>query len=189
MFAHPTFRTITSVKALLALVLVIIFTAGIAPVRTIQAAGRGTVTSTELNVRAGPGKTFDIIDTLRKGDIVNMEGTNAAGDWLRISYNKGGARWGWVSARFVQQKQTLLTLRLHNNTFHEIYYVYISPSTSTDWGPDQLGAYTVESGATYLFTIAPGEYDLMAKNADGEIINSRYNVRLYSNQDWYLSMQ
>jgi hypothetical protein len=44
-----------------------------------------------------------------------------------------------------------------NQTDAPIYYVYISPCSSNDWGEDQLGSSeVVQPGATRTFTMSPG---------------------------------
>ncbi len=55
-------------------------------------------------------------------------------------------------------------LDINNYSGDEIIAVYISPSSSTTWGPNQL-EWTIPSGYTYTITgIRPGYYDL---HADG----------------------
>jgi hypothetical protein len=57
------------------------------------------------------------------------------------------------------------SLQVVNTSGFTIYYIYISPDASADWGPDQLGsANTIPSGTTFTFTdITPGTYDLEAR--------------------------
>jgi N-acetylmuramoyl-L-alanine amidase CwlA len=55
--------------------------------------GYGRVTSAGLNVRSGPGTTFNILRKLAKNDLVEYYDTN--GTWLQIAPNQ------WVSANFV----------------------------------------------------------------------------------------
>ena len=59
-------------------------------------------------------------------------------------------------------------VKIVNNSSSTIINVYISPTTISSWGPDQLGASTISSGAS--FTIAdmlPGNYDFKAVKANG----------------------
>jgi len=62
------------------------------------------------------------------------------------------------------------SLQVVNTSGQTIYYFYISPDASSNWGNDQLGSNTIPSGSTFTFTdIAPGTYDLQAR-AFGNVI-------------------
>lgn len=52
------------------------------------------VTASLLNVRSGPGTRFEVIDTLRRGAVVEEIGRRR--EWMRISAD------GWVHADFLQ---------------------------------------------------------------------------------------
>ena len=61
-----------------------------------------------------------------------------------------------------------------NQTNAPIYYVYISPCSSTNWGDDRLGSSeVVQPGATRTFTLSPGCWDLKARFQDGREIEER----------------
>ena len=90
-------------KTYAGLVMVALLALGLVPARQALAATPGVTTAPELNVRSGPGKNYASIDTLRQGTAVLIQSTNAAGDWVNITYTKGRARSGWVSAKFVRQ--------------------------------------------------------------------------------------
>ena len=65
----------------------------------------GRVTTSALNVRAGPGTVYPIIGGLGLGDVVEVVGRNEAGpsinsgqsDWLQIAYN---GQVGWIAAAY-----------------------------------------------------------------------------------------
>lgn len=61
----------------------------------------GAVTATVLNVRAGPGANFSVIGKLRNGATIDVQGRNAAGDWLYMCCVPATETKGWVSAEFV----------------------------------------------------------------------------------------
>lgn len=57
---------------------------------------------------------------------------------------------------------------------YSIYYVYISPTSNTSWGNDQLNSSQVISpGASETWTLSPGQYDLRIKDEDGDTYTRR----------------
>ncbi|MBU1174738.1 MAG: SH3 domain-containing protein [Alphaproteobacteria bacterium] len=54
---------------------------------------------TELNIRTGPGKQFAVLDTLYRGEVVDVAECQANG-WCMV-YRNGPD--GWVSARYLTQ--------------------------------------------------------------------------------------
>lgn len=60
----------------------------------------GHVNVRYLNVRAGPGYNYQIINGLRWDTTVTLLGRNAAGSWLQV-YLADDNRNGWVSARYI----------------------------------------------------------------------------------------
>jgi len=60
-----------------------------------------------------------------------------------------------------------------------IYYAYISPSSSDDWGDDVLGSETLAPGGTLTMMTDPGTYDIMLEDEDGDTY-SRYGVEITS---------
>ena len=60
---------------------------------SVTANNTGTVKASALNVRSGPGTSYDKVDTLRYGEtIIILENR---GDWLRINS-------GWVKASYIK---------------------------------------------------------------------------------------
>jgi len=56
---------------------------------------------------------------------------------------------------------------LVNDSLHTICFLYISPTSSDDWGESRLGtAGTIGSGETQTFEAASGDYDLRAEDCD-----------------------
>ena len=52
-----------------------------------------------LNVRSGPGSTFERIGQLRPGETVEVVGRNQDNSWLQIPYSNPSGR-AWISAQF-----------------------------------------------------------------------------------------
>lgn len=71
--------------------------------------------------------------------------------------------------------------RLNNQSGQTICFVYISPTTSSEWGSDWLGATeVVENGHTRDFNVAAGDYDLRADTCDGTAIAEVYGITVAS---------
>ena len=66
------------------------------------------------------------------------------------------------------------TVVMLNQTNLPIYFVYISPCSSSGWGEDQLGdSEVVQPGATRTFTMSPGCWDMKARFRDGREVEER----------------
>ncbi len=83
------------------------------------------------------------------------------------------------------------TLRIVNNSSYTIYYVYISPSSSSTWGDDQLGESTIAPGYYYDFTLTPDTYDLKAEASGHVLLATEYSVSFADGETktWTLSDQ
>jgi uncharacterized protein YraI len=55
-----------------------------------------------LNVRSGPGITFNSLGTLEPDGLVFLTGKNATASWFQISYPSGPGGHGWVTAQYIQ---------------------------------------------------------------------------------------
>jgi uncharacterized protein YraI len=51
------------------------------------------------NVRSGPGTSYDIVDTLASGEVVDVVECNGAGTWCRIEHSGPD---GWVSRSLLE---------------------------------------------------------------------------------------
>jgi uncharacterized protein YgiM (DUF1202 family) len=60
---------------------------------------RFQATAETVNVRAGPGSSYNLVGTIKKGDIVNRIGTSDDGKWIQITQNDGLT--GWCSSDFL----------------------------------------------------------------------------------------
>jgi uncharacterized protein YraI len=59
-----------------------------------------------LNVRSGPGTTFNSIGILEPGASVSLTGKNSTASWLQITYTAGPGGIGWVIAQYIQTDST-----------------------------------------------------------------------------------
>jgi uncharacterized protein YgiM (DUF1202 family) len=66
--------------------------------------GNIAVVQQQINVRSGPGTSFNSLGTLNAQDVVNLIGKDAHGTWLQIEFTAGPDRKGWVNAAFVQAR-------------------------------------------------------------------------------------
>lgn len=62
---------------------------------------------------------------------------------------------------------------------YEIYYVYVSPSTESEWGEDFLGTVVLADGGVLTAWVDPGTYDIMIEDIDGDTY-TRYEVEVGS---------
>jgi len=58
----------------------------------------------KINVRSGPGTSFNSVGTLNPQDVVSLTGKDANGAWLQIEFAAGPNGKGWINAAFVQAK-------------------------------------------------------------------------------------
>jgi len=56
----------------------------------------------QLNVRSGPGTSFNSLGTLNPQDVVALIGKDSNGAWLQIEYSAGPNGKGWINAAFAR---------------------------------------------------------------------------------------
>lgn len=78
------------------------------------------------------------------------------------------------------------TLTVINDTDTEIWYVYISPTSSDSWGDDWLGGAVIVPGESYTFELTEGTYDLRADDKDHNEMASRYEEYISGDMEWRL---
>jgi len=64
--------------------------------------GNSAVVIQQLNIRSGPGTSFDSLGILNANDVVSLTGKNRDGTWLQIEFAAGPDGKGWVNAAFVK---------------------------------------------------------------------------------------
>jgi len=66
--------------------------------------GTVAIVQQQINVRSGPGTSFNALGTLNAQDVVSLTGKDSNGAWLQITYTAGPDGKGWVNAAFVQAR-------------------------------------------------------------------------------------
>ena len=65
-------------------------------------AGNSAVVIQQLNIRSGPGTSFNSVGILNADDVVSLTGKNRDGTWLQVAFAGGPDGRGWVNAAFVK---------------------------------------------------------------------------------------
>ncbi len=127
--------------------------------------------SREFEVAVG---TYDMLAKDCQGNVLDdQRGIALSDDWdWRIGQTGGSA-----------------TLTVVNNTGTEIWYVYISPSTSDSWGDDWLGNATIPPGDSYVFQLSAGTYDLKAEDKDHNVMATRFGEQISGDTEWELYIE
>ena len=69
---------------------------------TDPSAGNTALVVQQINIRSGPGISFDSIGILNANDVVTLTGKNNTGTWLQIDLAVGPEGRGWVNSGFVK---------------------------------------------------------------------------------------
>ena len=64
--------------------------------------GNIAIVQQQINVRSGPGTSFNSLGTLNPQDVVNLTGKDANGAWLQIAFSAGPEGKGWINTAFVR---------------------------------------------------------------------------------------
>jgi hypothetical protein len=80
-----------------------------------------------------------------------------------------------------------INLTVYNGTGNSIWYIYISPTTSSSWGDDWLGSSTLSAGETTSFSVPAGSYDLKAEDSSHNVVEQQMGVSLSSSYTWYVT--
>ncbi|HEY75082.1 MAG TPA: hypothetical protein G4O00_02730 [Thermoflexia bacterium] len=79
------------------------------------------------------------------------------------------------------------TITLVNNSDTPVCFVYISPTTSDEWGDDWLGTTEIiDPGGQRIFEVDPGTYDMMATDCDDNEIDTRWEVEVTTSYTWVI---
>ena len=73
--------------------------------QTSTGASRATVNATELNVRSGPGTTFDVVRSITQGQQFDVLALSDDQAWVQLAEN--GAPIGWTAAEFLTLDRAL----------------------------------------------------------------------------------
>lgn len=101
------------------------------------------------------------------GDVGSTDG---AGD--------GGGSGGGGGGSAGEASSSVSSLRVVNQSSLTVWYLYVSPSTSSSWGPDQLGSHVISPGGTFTVNDIPcgRNYDLKIEGAGHTTLATRYGV-------------
>ncbi|MGE5250565.1 MAG: SH3 domain-containing protein [Bacteroidota bacterium] len=69
------------------------------------AAGPSGRLTEQVNIRSGPGTSFDSLGTLNAQDVVTLTGRNPEGTWLQIAFTAAPDGRGWIAAAFLQTSE------------------------------------------------------------------------------------
>jgi len=69
---------------------------------TEQGTENSAIVIQQINIRSGPGTSFDSLGILNANDVTNLTGRNRDGTWLQIEFSSGPDGKGWVSSGFVK---------------------------------------------------------------------------------------
>ena len=85
----------------------------------------------------------------------------------------------------VGDPKATVRLLVVNNSDTEICYVYISPSSAEEWGDDWMGSMeSLPPGASRMFYVQPGVYDVQAADCDDNGLAEEYEVDLTDDTTW-----
>lgn len=110
---------------------------GVALLAATGAASAATVTN-DLNLRAGPGTDYPVIDTMPGGSHVSIR--NCTGSWCRVNFR---GQSGWASAGYLGGSRTTTVYRsapAYSYAYAEPSYSYFAPDYGY-WGPGLGYAY------------------------------------------------
>jgi len=116
-----------------------------------------TVNTGALNVRSGPGVSFNVLTTVYRGTSLVLLGRNADASWVRVALPNGVQ--GWVNARYIATTYPLISLPIHS-TVGAVTGTVTSYALNVRSGP----------GVSYsrLTAIPRGTgFVITARNADG----------------------
>jgi hypothetical protein len=81
-------------------------------------------------------------------------------------------------------------LEIINDTDQDIWYLYLSPTDHNEWGEDRLGGNIIPAGESFVVTgIVSGEYDVQARNAYDESIQTAWALEVSTNTVWRVTAQ
>lgn len=79
-----------------------------------------------------------------------------------------------------------IALHIVNDTASTVCYLYVSPSTDTEWGYNKLGTgMVIEPGGYHKLTdITAGPYDMRADDCDGNTLTQEFGISLMSTEGY-----
>jgi uncharacterized protein YraI len=79
-------------------------TAEIPVIDTVAGSGSGVngLVLQKINVRNGPGTTYELLGTLNPKDVIFITGKDSSGKWIQFEFTNGTDGKGWASLEFLQ---------------------------------------------------------------------------------------
>ncbi len=92
-----------------------------------------------------------------------------------------GGGGGTTSPRVIgggEPTSTTTSITFNNRSDVTVYYLYVSPSSSSDWGPDQLGSRVLAGGESFRLNGVPCDtsYDFKFEGPGHDELLTRYEV-------------
>jgi uncharacterized protein YraI len=79
-------------------------------------AGKSAIVIQQLNIRSGPGTSFDSLGILNANDVVTLTGRNSNSTWFQVSFESGPNGTGWVNAGFVKMDHADVPASMDNDS-------------------------------------------------------------------------
>jgi hypothetical protein len=99
-----------------------------------------------LHLRSGPGKDYDSVRTLRKGNPLEVMGKNFAGNWLKVVCSDG--KKGWVATSCLDM----------NISLTDVPVVYFPPTPTLTYTPTPTPTATLLPAPTLLLPEDAGRF-------------------------------
>jgi uncharacterized protein YraI len=112
-------------------------TAEVPVIETVSGAGLGVsgLVIRGINVRSGPGTTYESLGTLTPDDVVTVTGKDPSGAWMEIEFANSTSGKGWASTEFLQVNSPESLPVLGDAIATEINTAAAIPSTTTSSQP------------------------------------------------------
>jgi len=81
---------------------------------------------------------------------------------------------------YVTHVEEKVDVTVANNLDNSICYLYISPVTDSEWGPDQLGTKTLTPGDSDSYSMDKGDWDVKAEDCDHNELWSQRGLSIYN---------
>ena len=69
-----------------------------------------------------------------------------------------------------------LTLSIVNQSHSTVCYVFIAPTTATEWGKNRFNNNTLEPTKTFQFLLPPGNYNVLLTDCDDNVLLDKRNL-------------
>lgn len=119
---------------------------------TPEADGRPTariaLTGSRLNVRAGPGTNYPIVEKALPNEVFVAMGRNGPGTWVQIEVAEAPDGFGWVSAEFIELSEPLVNLPISDQVSSEPVQPTATPVPPAAPADEPAPEVTVERAAT-----------------------------------------